>query len=124
MIDTIYALCREGLPIEKIARRVKGTHQSVRLAIVNDCPSWLTQINLGELRSLQSARCPPSIIADLFDVTEWQLRAYIIALPELFADYSVRESEQHHVTPVALLDRIPGSSAVIAKMSNGEEMGR
>lgn len=124
MIDTIYTLCREGLPIEKIARRVKATHQSVRRAIINDRPSWINQVNPRELRDLQSARCPPSIIADLFDITEWQLRAYIIVLPELFDDYSVRGGEQHHVTPTDLLDRIPGSSAVVAKISNGEEMDR
>lgn len=124
MIDTIYDLCREGLPIQKIARRVKATHQSVRQAIVNDQPSWLNKINLVELRDLQSARCPPSIIADLFDVTEWQLRAYIIALPELSSDYSVRARKQHHAIPVDLLERIPGSSVVVEKMDNRECLGK
>ena len=121
MIDTIYDLCREGLPIEKIARRVKATHQSIRRAIINDDPSWLNQINLGELRDLQAARCPPSIIADLFEVTEWQLQAYIMILPELS---SVRSGGQCHVTPIEFLDRIPGSSEVIEKITNREEMGR
>ena len=121
MIDTIYNLCREGLPIQKIARRVKATHQSIRRAIIDDCPSWITQINLGELRDLQTARCPPSIIADLFDVTEWQLRTYIMIIPELF---STRSDEQYHITPVEFLERIPGSSGVIERITNREKMGK
>ena len=121
MIDAIYALCREGLPIERIARKVKATHQSVRLAIINDHQPWLDQIVPVELRNLQSARCPPSIIADLFEVTEWQLHAFIMALPEL-SEYSVNASEQQHVTPLAFLERIPGSTGVIKKIANREKM--
>ena len=120
----IYSLCKEGYSLPKIAHRTHATIPVIRQAIIDDQPDWLISITEvltpDDLEDLQDARCSLDIIADLFDIPEWQIRVYIIALPELFEDCTYTPRDRH-TTPVDFLERIPGSSEVIERMGSGEE---
>ena len=122
VVDRIYDLCREGISLPSITRRMKLTVGAVRQAIVDDQPDWMLSITESlppsDLKDLQDIRCSLGVIARLFDIPEWQLRAYVIALPEMFDDCTYVHKDRH-MAPADLLDRIPGSTEVLERLSNG-----